>query len=152
MRPPLVKSLHLLNGYSNHKNNGNEVAQLINNFSYPYSLTSLTVQAPESETTAKILDGWLIIESDALHTIEESKVNKTPGPNKITYKILKNQTLNFDKPLDLLISKYRRTDKVFVPSDWKRAKVTVINDLSNFDANSFLTKDLARMRSDGAKL
>ena len=52
------------------------------------------------------------------------KTNKTPGPDKISPRILQEVKHQISKPLAILFNKSLRDDKV--PSDWKRANVTPI--------------------------
>ncbi len=61
----------------------------------------------------------LIVESDILRTIEKIKVNKAPGPDKITPRILMEIKNQICKPLSIVFNKSLTAGKV--PSDWKLA-------------------------------
>ncbi len=81
-------------------------------------------QPPETRRTAVNLNSMTVTENDVLHTIKKIKVNKTPGPDKISSGILKEVKHQISKPLSILFNKSLRLGKV--PSDWKCANVTPI--------------------------
>ena len=112
--------------HGNHTNDENEMATILNNFfaSVFTEEDCLSAQPLEVRRTEKILGGIPIVESDVLHTIEKIKVNKTPGPDKISPRILKEVKHQISKPLSILFNKSLTVGKV--PSDWKRANVTPI--------------------------
>ena len=79
-------------------------------------------QPLEASRTENILNDILIVKNDVLQKIEKMKVNKTPGPDKISPRILKEVKHQMSKPLAILFNKSLRDGKV--PSDWKCANVT----------------------------
>ena len=83
-----------------------------------------TAQPPEVRRTEANLNNMVVTENDVLHKIEKIKVNKTPGPDKISPRILKEVKHQISKPLSILFNKSLQLGKV--PSDWKCANVTPI--------------------------
>ena len=65
-----------------------------------------------------------IQENVILSAINKVKTNKTPGPDKISPRILKEAKKELVKPLSILFNKSLSTRKV--PDDWKLANVTPI--------------------------
>lgn len=65
-----------------------------------------------------------IQENVILSAINKVKTNKTPGPDKISPRILKEAKNELVKPLSILFNKSLSTRKV--PDDWKLANVTPI--------------------------
>jgi len=60
-----------------------------------------------------------------LHTIEKIKVSKTPRPDKISHRILKEVKHQISKPLSILFNKSLTVG--IVPSDLKRGNVTPVS-------------------------
>ena len=110
----------------NHTNDENEMATILNNFfvSVFTDEDCRSVQPPEVRRTAENLDSMEVTENDVLRTIEKIKVNKTPGPDKISPRILKEVKDQISKPLSIIFNKSLQLGKV--PSDWKCANVTPI--------------------------
>ena len=110
----------------NHTNDESEMATILNNFfvSVFTDEVSLSTQPSAVRRTMENLNDIAITESDVLHTVEKIKVNKTPGPDKISPRILKEVKHQVSKPLSVLFNKSLRLGKV--PSDWKCANVTPI--------------------------
>ncbi len=71
------------------------------------------------------LNNVLITERDILEAVNNINVNKTPGPNKISPRILKEVKEEISHPLLILFTESLRRGKV--PTDWKYAKVTPIS-------------------------
>ena len=117
---PLVKDL------GNHTNDEKEMATILNKFfaSVFTDEDCLSLQPSQTRRTMKILDDILIVEGDVLHAIEKIKVNKTPGPDKISPRILKEVKHQISKPLSILFNKSLSVGKV--PLDWKSANVTPV--------------------------
>ena len=65
-----------------------------------------------------------ITERDILQTVTKMNVNKTPGPDKISPRILKEVKEEISHPLFILFSESLRQGKV--PTDWKYANVTPV--------------------------
>lgn len=63
-------------------------------------------------------------ENEILRAINKIKVNKTPGPDRISPRIIKEAKNELIKPLSMLFSKSLSTGKV--PDEWKLANVTPI--------------------------
>ena len=85
---------------------------------------SLSVHPPENIRSQNSISDILISELDVLRTVEKIKVNKSPGPDKIAPRILKETKHQISKPLSTLFNKSLTVGKV--PSDWKNANVTPI--------------------------
>jgi hypothetical protein len=110
----------------NHTNDEKEMASILNNFFVSVFTDEIcqSSQPQEVTRTTEILDSMIITESDVLHAIEKIKVNKTPGPDKISPRILKEVKHQISKPLSILFNKSLGLGKV--PSNWKCANVTPI--------------------------
>ena len=78
---------------------------------------------PSHDETITI-DSFTISENDILRMINKMKANKTPGPDKISPRILKEAKHEITKPLSMLFNKSLTTGKV--PNEWKLANVTPI--------------------------
>ncbi len=65
-----------------------------------------------------------ITERDILEAINNINVNKTPGPDKISHRILKEVKEEISHPLLIIFTESLRQGKV--PTDWKYANVTLI--------------------------
>ncbi len=65
-----------------------------------------------------------ITEHDILQAVNNIKVNKTPGPNKISPRILKEVKEDISHPLLILLKESLRQGKV--PTEWKYTNVTPI--------------------------
>ena len=72
----------------------------------------------------KFLSRSDIKEKEILLAINKIKISKTPGPDKISPRILKEAKNELVKPLSILFNKSLTTHKV--PDDWKLANVTPI--------------------------
>ena len=110
----------------NYTNNESEMASILNNFfaSVFTDEDCISYQPLERKRTQNVLDHVVIDESDVLRLIEKIKVNKAPGPDKISPKILQEVKYQISKPLSILFNKSLTLCKV--PSDWKCANVTPI--------------------------
>ncbi|ORD93263.1 RTJK, partial [Enterospora canceri] len=116
----------LTKGQGNHTNDENEMATILNNFfaSVFTEEDCSSFQPLETRRTENFLNNLLIVESDVVQKIDKMKTNKTPGPDKISPRILKEVKHQISKPLAIIFNKSLRNGKV--PSDWKRANVTPI--------------------------
>ncbi len=65
-----------------------------------------------------------ITERNILKAVKNIKVNKTPGPDKISPRILKKVKKEINHPLSILFTESLR--QVKLPTDWKYANVTPI--------------------------
>ena len=81
-------------------------------------------QPPEVRRTAENLNSMIVTEKDVLHSIEKIRVNKTPGPDKISPRVLKEAKHEISKPLAIIFNKSLDSGKV--PNEWKLANVTPI--------------------------
>ncbi len=70
------------------------------------------------------LNSILITERDILEAVNNINVNKTPGPDKISPRILKEVEEEISHPLLILFTESLRQGKVL--TDWKYANVTPI--------------------------
>ena len=116
----------LNNEENNSTSNENEMASILNNFfASVFTDEECSSYKPlEGRMTPNVLDQITIYESDVQRAIEKIKVNKAPGPDKISPRILREIKLQVSKPLSILFNKSLTLGKV--PSDWKCANVTPI--------------------------
>ena len=110
----------------NHTNDENEMATILNNFfaSVFTDEDCSTFQPSEQQLTLNQLNQIEINESDVVRVIDKLPVNKTPGPDKISPRIIREVKHQISKPLCILFNKSLTLGKV--PSDWKCANVTPI--------------------------
>ena len=110
----------------NYTNNENEMASILNNFfaSVFTDEDCASHQPLECNVTRNVLDQINIEERDIIRVIENIKVNKAPGPDKISPRIFKEVKDQISKPLSILFNKSLALGKV--PSEWKCANVTPI--------------------------
>ena len=105
-----------------------KMARLLNN----YFASVFTVENTDSIPTipplvtdnANKLSDIVFHENDVLQAINETNINKTPGPDKISPKILKELNDSIIKPLTICFNKSFNLGKV--PQEWKLANVTPI--------------------------
>uniref|UniRef100_A0A0P4VVU6 Reverse transcriptase domain-containing protein n=1 Tax=Scylla olivacea TaxID=85551 RepID=A0A0P4VVU6_SCYOL len=83
---------------------------------------SLPTPTPQSRGTT--LPDFTITESEILSVTKSMNVNKTPGPDKISPRLLKEARNELVKPLTILFNKTLLAGKV--PHEWKLANVTPI--------------------------
>ena len=110
----------------NHTNDDQEMATILNSF-FASVFTDTDCSSPQPTNdirTDKIISNMQIEERDILREIDKIKINKTPGPDKISPRILKEVKYQISKPLSVLFNKSLAAGKV--PSDWKLANVTPI--------------------------
>lgn len=67
-----------------------------------------------------------VVESDITQIIDDIKVNKTSGPDKVSPRILKEAKHHISMPLRNLFSKPLNTGKV--PLEWTLENVTPISE------------------------
>ena len=116
---PLIKENKLTN-------DENEMASILNNFfASVFTNEDCTSYQPlEHKSTQNILQQISIEEIDVLRVIDKIKVNKSPGPDKISPRVLHEVKFQISKPLSILFNKSLALGKV--PLDWKSANVTPI--------------------------
>lgn len=85
--------------------------------------------SPENQYTNTYLSTCVFQESDILRAINK-KINKTPGPNKISQRIIKGAKSELVKPLSALCYKSLISGKV--PCEWKQANVTPLKKTVRF--------------------
>lgn len=84
--------------------------------------SGLPTPAPQSRDTT--LPGFTITENELLSVMNSMNVNKTPGPDKISPRLLKEARNELLEPLTILFNKTLVVGKV--PHEWKQANVTPI--------------------------
>jgi len=75
-----------------HTDNENEMASILNDyFASVFTQEDSSTQLPTATALNEVnfIEDFIIMESEILHTINKLKVNKTPGPDKISPRILK---------------------------------------------------------------
>ena len=82
------------------------------------NLDNIPYGAPIQEDDANTLDHIHIAEEQALNCLDKLNVNKTPGPDTISPRMLKEAKDEFLKPLTSLFNKSLRTGTV--PNEWKQ--------------------------------
>ena len=110
-----------------HTDDENEIANILNDyFASVFTNEDNTAQPPAvpSHDEAATIDSFTISEIDILRVINKMKVNKTPGPDKISPRILKEVKHEITKPLSMIFNKSLTFGKV--PNEWKLANVTPI--------------------------
>ena len=102
-----------------------EMADILNN----YFASVFTVEenrnalpVPPRQRVAAHLFGFEIMEDDVMHVIDKLKVCKSPGPDKIYPRILKEVKLAICKPLCVIFNLSLQSGRVV--RDWKLANVT----------------------------
>ena len=105
-----------------------EMAKILNNYFasvFTIENTDLIPSIPSlvTDNTNKLCD-IIFHENDILQAINEINVNKTPGPDKITPRVLKEIKNSIVKPLTICFNKSFNSGKV--PQEWKSANVTPI--------------------------
>ena len=83
---------------------------------------SLPTPLPQSRGTT--LPDFTITESEVLSVMNSMNVNKTPGPDKVSPRLLKEARSELTEPLTILFNKTLVAGKV--PHEWKQANVTPI--------------------------
>ena len=110
-----------------HTNNDEIMANTLNNFFasvFTKENTSVNPPTPTSFNKGNFLNTFNFHENDVALAIDNINVNKSPGPDKISPRILKEAKSEIVKPLTILFNLSLRTGKV--PNDWKLANVTPI--------------------------
>ncbi len=87
--------------------------------------------SPPAHDGENFIYNFILKESDILHTIKILKVNKTPGPDQISPKILKEVKNEICEPLSVLFNKSLTTGKV--PNEWKLGNATPVNKKKKSD-------------------
>ena len=105
-----------------------KMAKLLNNFFASVftveNIDSIPPISPLQIDSENTLCNIVFHEGDVLHVINKTKTNKTPGPDKIAPKILKEVNNGIVKPLTDCFNKSINMGKV--PQEWKLANVTPI--------------------------
>ncbi len=105
-----------------------EMASILNKYFasvFTVESTDIIPQAQRLEIEeANYLRNIVFNEGDILQIVNKTKTNKTPGPDKIAPKILKEVKDGIVKPLTLYFNKSINMGKV--PEEWKLANVTPI--------------------------
>ena len=104
-----------------------EMASVLNNFfASVFTREDNLHQAPSTSThDGEYIDTFTFMENDILRALNKLKTNKSPGPDKISPRILKEVKTVICKPLCMIFNKSLTSGKV--PSEWKLANVTPIH-------------------------
>ena len=120
-----IGPLRLDNG--EHVSNEIDMAEILNE----YFASVFTKEDPNNIVDASPTPGnpiqlshCEITEENIKRTLEKIKVNKTPGPDRIAPRVLKETMQQISKPLSIIFNKSLNSGKV--PRDWKLANVTPI--------------------------
>ena len=108
-------------------NNEEIMANTLNNFFasvFTKENTSVDLPIPTKQNKGIFLNTFDFHENDVALAIDNMNVNKSPGPDKISPRILKEAKIEIVKPLTLLFNLSLHTG--IVPNDWKLANVTPI--------------------------
>ncbi len=87
-------------------------------------LSNVPNASPVQRDNSDALNSISITERDVLKCLEKLKVNKSPGPDTISPRILKEAKHEFSIPLTLLVNKSLQSGTM--PDEWKFANVTPI--------------------------
>ena len=119
-----IGPLEMENG--EHTENEVSMADTLNNFFASVFTVENTQNQPIPKTQNKgtCLSSLTFQECDILLAINNMKINKAPGPDKISPRILKEAKNEIVKPLSILFNKSLLTGNV--PCEWKLANVTPI--------------------------
>ena len=120
-----IGPLEMNNG--KHTENEVEMANILNDYFasvFTIENTTSSPQSPINLTYNTVLENLTIHNSDILSAIDRMKKNKTPGPDKISPRILKEAKNELILPLSVLFNKSLNSGKV--PCEWKLANVTPI--------------------------
>ena len=103
-----------------------DMANTLNNYFSTVFTTedhgNLPTVAPQTQGVT--LPNFIITENEILSVMNNMNVNKTPGPDKISPRLLKEAKNELVKPLTTLFNKTLLAGKV--PNEWKLANVTPI--------------------------
>ncbi|MCP3679704.1 MAG: reverse transcriptase family protein, partial [Gammaproteobacteria bacterium] len=108
-------------------NDDNQIADILNSYFVSVFTTENSNFLPSSTmrvNNEKALSDIVISESDVLNAINKLKINKTPGPDRISPRVLKQIKCEISRPLAQIFNTSLRTGTV--PKDWKIANVTPI--------------------------
>lgn len=83
-----------------------------------------TIPIPPTVVNSNSLNNVNITEREVLNCIDKLKLNKSPGPDTISPRVLKEARNEFAKPLTALFNKSLQLG--VIPDDWKLANVTPI--------------------------
>ena len=123
--PSEIGPLTMQNG--EYTENDTTMANILNNYFatvFTKEVNSEQQPTPCIKNNNALLNTCTFEENEILQAISKIKVNKTPGPDKISPRILKEAKKELTKPLSILFNKSLRTGKV--PNEWKLANVTPI--------------------------
>ena len=108
--------------------NDEEIATILNSFFASVFTAENCINFPEAPAVQlnnnKVLRNINITEGDVTKCIDKLKVNKSPGPDKIMPRILKEAKSELIKPLTSLFNKSLQSGTM--PDEWKLANVTPI--------------------------
>ena len=117
----------LITENGNQIDNEVEMANVLNGF-FSTVFTTEDVQnslpMPEPQAQGRTLPDFIVTENEILTVMNSMNVNKTPGPDKISPRLLKEAKNELVKPLTIIFNKTLQAGKV--PQEWKLANVTPI--------------------------
>ena len=125
-----IGPLRLDNG--EHVSNEKDVAEILNEYFasvFTVEDTNGIVEASPAAANTTQLSNCEFTEENIIKSLENIKVNKTPGPDRIAPRILKETKHQICKPLSIIFNKSFNSGKV--PRDWKLANVTPIQKKGN---------------------
>ena len=118
----------ILNENGDFTSNEEELTTILNSFFASVFTAEDLTDIPEAPTVQldnnKVLRNILVTEGDVSKCIDKLKVNKSPGPDTISPRILKEGKNELVKPLSLIFNKSLQSGSV--PDEWKLANVTPI--------------------------
>ena len=122
----------LLNDNGEHVSNDVDMAEILNEyFASVFTIedTNGIMETSTASANAAQLNNCEFTEENIIKTLENIKVNKTPGPDRIAPRILKETKHQIWKPLSIIFEKSLNSGKV--PRDWKLANITPIEKKGN---------------------
>ena len=88
-------------------------------------LSNIPETSPNATNNSSVLNNITVTERNVINCLEKLNSNKSPGPDTISPRVLKEAKHELAKPLTLLFNKSLRTGTV--PDKWKLANVTPIH-------------------------
>ena len=118
----------IINENGDYTNDDKQICSILNSFFASVftaeDLSSIPSMPDALTNNNEGLNSFIITERDVLKCIDKLKINKSPGPDTISPRILKEAKFELVTPLTLLFNKSLQSGTM--PDEWKLANVTPI--------------------------
>ena len=118
----------IINENGDFTNNEEQICSILNNFFASVftkeDLSNIPMVPAVQNYNNNTLNGFSIAESDVSKCIDKLKVTKSPGPDMISPRVLKEAKSELVKPLTVIFNKSLQSG--LIPCEWKLANVTPI--------------------------